>query len=99
MLKFVINNDVIYINCKLLVRKYMFDNNTFDDISKKLFDSLPDSLKDVEKDLQQKFKTVLQVTFDKLDLVTREEFEVQKKVLAKTRQKIEAIEEQLKNNN
>ena len=75
----------------------MFDKKFFDDISRKLFESLPDSLKDVEKDLQTKFKVVLQSTFDKLDLVTREEFEVQKKVLAKTRQKIEAIEEKLAN--
>lgn len=74
----------------------MFDNNTFDDISKKLFNALPDSLKAVEKDIQQKFKIVLQTTFDNLDLVTREEFEVQKKVLAKTRQKIDALEEKLR---
>ena len=74
----------------------MFDNKIFDDVSKKLFDSLPESLKSVEKDIQQKFKTVLTSTFDKLDLVTREEFEVQKKVLAKTRKKIDAIEQELK---
>lgn len=77
----------------------MFDPKTFDDISKKLFDSLPDSFKVVEQDIQQKFKTVLQATFDKLDLVTREEFEVQKKVLAKTRSKVEAIEKQLMEKN
>ncbi len=75
----------------------MFDNKIFDDVSKKLLDSLPESLKSVEKDIQQTFKTVLTSTFDKLDLVTREEFEVQKKVLAKTRKKIDAIEQQLKN--
>ena len=74
----------------------MFDNKIFDDISKKLFDSLPDSLKSVEQDLQQKFKTILASAFDKLDLVTREEFEVQKKVLAKTRKKIDEIEAELK---
>lgn len=73
----------------------MFDPKTFDDISKKLFDALPEGLKSAQDDIQHKFKTILQATFDKLDLVTREEFEVQKKVLAKTRQKVEAIEKQL----
>ncbi len=74
----------------------MFDNKIFDDVSKKLFDSLPEGLKSIEQDLQQKFKTILTSTFDKLDLVTREEFEVQKKVLAKTRQKIDEIESRIK---
>jgi len=73
----------------------MFDTKIFDDVSKKLFSELPESLKSVETDLQQKFKTIIQSTFNKLDLVTREEFEVQKKVLAKTRDKIEAIEKLL----
>lgn len=75
----------------------MIDTNIFEDISKKLFDEIPDSLKTAEKDIQQKFKTIIQSAFDKLDLVTREEFEVQKRVLGKTRQKVEAIEKQLKN--
>ena len=74
----------------------MFDTKIFDDVSKKLFSELPESLKSVEQDLQQKFKTIIQSTFNKLDLVTREEFEVQKKVLSKTRLKIEAIEAQLR---
>lgn len=73
----------------------MFNTKIFDDVSKKLLSELPDSLKNIEQDLQQKFKTIIQSTFDKLDLVTREEFEVQKKVLAKTRLKIDAIEKQL----
>lgn len=73
----------------------MFDSKFFDDAAKNLFEALPDSLKSVEQDLQQKFKTILSSTFDKLDLVTREEFEVQKKVLAKTRKKIDEIEAKL----
>lgn len=73
----------------------MFDTKTFEEISKKLFESLPDNLSYLEKDIQEKFKAVLQSTFDKLDLVTREEFEVQTKVLAKTRAKVEMIEQQL----
>lgn len=80
---------------KQVLGNTMFDSKFFDDAAKNLFEALPDSLKSVEQDLQQKFKTILSSTFDKLDLVTREEFEVQKKVLAKTRKKIDEIEAKL----
>ena len=73
----------------------MFDPKNFDEIAKKLYETLPDGVKNIEQDLQQKFKTVLLATFDKLDLVTREEFDIQMKVLQRTRAKVEAIEKQL----
>lgn len=73
----------------------MFDPKSFDEISKKLIDALPEGFKGIEQDVQQKFKSILQTAFDHLDLVTREEFDVQKKVLQKTREKVEAIEKQL----
>ncbi|MGQ3892844.1 ubiquinone biosynthesis accessory factor UbiK [Legionella sp. CNM-4043-24] len=70
----------------------MFDPRQFEDISKKLFAALPESLKGFENDIQQKFKDILQATFARLDLVTREEFDVQTKVLARTREKLEALQ-------
>jgi BMFP domain-containing protein YqiC len=42
--------------------------------------------------LQQQVKSVLQGTFDRLDLVSREEFDAQKAVLLRTREKVEALE-------
>lgn len=71
----------------------MFDPKSFDDLSKKLFSILPDSVQNFEKDIQQQFKDILQATFSKLDLVTREEFDVQVKVLARTREKVEELEQ------
>jgi ubiquinone biosynthesis accessory factor UbiK len=73
----------------------MIDTKFLDDAAKKLFDALPPSLQNLEQDIEQKFKEVLQTTFSRLDLVTREEFDVQVKVLARTREKIEALEQQL----
>lgn len=73
----------------------MFDHNPFDELSKKLFATLPDSLQNIEKDIQQKFKEVLQAAFSKMDLVTREEFDVQTKVLARTREKLEQLQKQV----
>jgi BMFP domain-containing protein YqiC len=69
----------------------MFDSKIFDDIAKKLSDVLPDSMHDLKKDLEKNFRSVLQSAFSKLDLVTREEFDVQVKVLSKTRLKLEDL--------
>lgn len=65
-------------------------NNTFlNEVSGKLSDLIANSpLQDVEKNV----KAVLGTAFTKLDLVTREEFDVQREVLARTRAKLEALE-------
>jgi BMFP domain-containing protein YqiC len=77
------------------VRKIMLDPKVFDEAAKKLFESLPPSLQNFEKEIEKKFKETLQMTFAKLDLVTREEFDIQAKVLARTREKLDALEHQL----
>ncbi|MGH1430022.1 MAG: accessory factor UbiK family protein [Neptuniibacter sp.] len=48
-----------------------------------------------QESLQQQVKSVLQGTFDRLDLVSREEFDAQKAVLLRTREKVEALENKL----
>ena len=50
----------------------------------------------MREDLENNFRAVLRSSLSKLDLVTREEFEVQEAVLAKTRDKLEALEARLK---
>jgi ubiquinone biosynthesis accessory factor UbiK len=52
-------------------------------------------LKSVRDDLEQNFQSVLRAGLGKLDLVSREEFEVQQAVLRRTREKLEALEERL----
>ncbi len=73
----------------------MFNPKQFDDVAKKLFAALPTSLQNIEKDIQQKFKEILQSTFSRMDLITREEFDVQAKVLARTREKLEHLQRQV----
>ena len=73
----------------------MFDPKQFEDLAKKLYAALPTSLQNFENDIQQKFKEILQSTFTRMDLVTREEFDVQIKVLARTREKIDALQLQV----
>ncbi len=73
----------------------MFAPKHLEDLAKTLFSALPTSLQNVENEIQQQFKDILQATFARLDLVTREEFDVQVKVLARTREKIDALQMQV----
>ncbi|MCH7821641.1 MAG: accessory factor UbiK family protein [Proteobacteria bacterium] len=71
-------------------------DNSFEDLVRKLAEAVPEGLRSMRKDLEENFRSVLQTGLGKLDLVTREEFEVQEAVLARTREKLEALEERLK---
>lgn len=73
----------------------MFESKQFDELTKKLFSILPSNLNNLEQDIQKKFKEILEIAFSRLDLVTREEFDVQRKVLARTREKLESLERQV----
>lgn len=73
----------------------MFDPKMLDEVAQKLSSVLPGSLQSVQQDIEQNFKTVLQNAFAKMELVTREEFDVQTSVLSRTRSKVDALEKQL----
>jgi BMFP domain-containing protein YqiC len=74
----------------------MLPNFQIDEISKKLLEILPFNRQEIEDDLRQKIKMILQSSLAKLDVVSREEFDVQTQVLAKTRDKVEMLEKQVK---
>jgi len=73
----------------------MFDPKSIDDIASRLAAVIPPGLNNLKDDLEKTFRAVLQGTLAKLDLVTREEFEVQKLVLAKTRSNLESLEKRV----
>jgi BMFP domain-containing protein YqiC len=73
----------------------MFDPKAIEDIAHKLSGALPPGLGQIKEEMEKSFHAILQTALDKLDLVTREEFDVQKGVLAKTRSKLEALEKQV----
>jgi len=70
----------------------MLDPKILDDIARQIGNAVPDSLKAVKEDLEQNVRAALASALTRLDLVTREEFEVQNAVLARTRAKVEALE-------
>lgn len=71
-------------------------DNSIEDLARKLAEAVPEGLRSVQKDLEQNFRSVLRGGLSKLDLVTREEFDVQEAVLARTREKLEALDARLK---
>ena len=73
----------------------MIDLATIDDLARRLSGLVPPGLRDGRDELQQNFKAVLQAGLARLDLVTREEFEVQRAVLRQTREKVEALQRTL----
>ena len=73
----------------------MIDLAQLDELARRLSSLVPPGLREGREELQQNFKSVLQSGLGKLDLVTREEFDVQRAVLARTREKLEAIERSL----
>ncbi|MGH8054879.1 MAG: ubiquinone biosynthesis accessory factor UbiK [Stenotrophomonas sp.] len=71
----------------------MIDLKHIDELARRLSDLVPRGLRDSREELQATFKTALQAGLTKLDLVTREEFEVQRAVLLRTREKLDALEQ------
>ncbi|MCW5580951.1 MAG: accessory factor UbiK family protein [Luteimonas sp.] len=70
----------------------MIDLNHIDDLARRLSGLVPPSMREGREELQQNFKAVLQSGLSRLDLVTREEFDVQRAVLLRTREKLDALE-------
>ena len=70
----------------------MIDLNHIDDIARRLSERVPPGLRESGEELQASFRAVLRSGLARLDLVTREEFDVQRAVLLRTREKLEALE-------
>jgi hypothetical protein len=73
----------------------MIDIRAIDDLAQRLAALVPADLQAANADLADTFKATLQAGLRRLNLVTREEFDVQRLVLLRTREKVEALEKQL----
>ena len=73
----------------------MFNAKKIEEIAKQVTESIPPSLKNIANEIEDKAKTVLQSKLSQLDVVTREEFDVQTQVLIKTRAKLTELEAKL----
>lgn len=73
----------------------MFDPKSIDDIATRISDAIPPGFTNLKEDMEKNVRAIIQSALAKMDLVTREEFEVQKGVLAKTRSKLEDLEKRV----
>ncbi len=71
------------------------NSNGLDDLARRLADAVPESVRAVGRDMESNFKAVLQSGLSKLDLVSRQEFDVQAALLARTQEKLAALEARL----
>jgi ubiquinone biosynthesis accessory factor UbiK len=71
------------------------DNFRIDEIARRLLESVPPALRTVQKDLETNFRAVLRSSLGKLDLVTRDEFDTQTRVLERTRARLAELEARL----
>ena len=69
--------------------------NLIDELTKRLSAALPPGVNVLKEDVEKNMRSVLHAAFSKMDLVTREEFEVQAQVLQRSREKLEALERQV----
>ncbi len=74
----------------------MLDMKSLDELTRKLSAALPPGLKEIREDTETRFRAVLKAGLEKMDLVTREEFDVQIAVLARTRERLAELEAQIK---
>lgn len=70
----------------------LIDPKMLDELAQRLANALPAGVHHVKDDMEKNFRAILQTAFNKMNLVTREEFDVQTEVLARTRAKLEVLE-------
>lgn len=73
----------------------MMDSLRIDELARRLLERVPEGLRSVQADLESNFRAVLRERLSKLDLVSRDEFDAQARVLERTRARLEALEARL----
>lgn len=66
-----------------------------DDLARRLFESMPPAMRHMRQDLEANFRAVLRANLSRLELLARDEFTAQTKVLERTRARLEALEHRL----
>ena len=73
----------------------MFDPKILDDLSRKISDSLPRGLTTLQDDTRQHLNSALQSALSKMNLVSREEYDIQRAVLERTREKLDMLKKKV----
>jgi len=73
----------------------MINKKPLDELTQRISALLPDGIRGVQADVEHNIHSLLQDTFSKLNLVTREEFDIQSALLQRTREKLDKLEDQI----
>lgn len=73
----------------------MLNPQKLDEFAKRLGDLLPESASQMQSEIEKNMKAGLQGVVQKMDLVTRDEYEVQREILTRTRDKLDMLEQRL----
>jgi len=73
----------------------MIDHKVMDELASKIAGLVPPGVKGIQEDIEKSIQGALQSAFTRMELVTREEFDVQSEVLSRTRSKLELLEKQV----
>lgn len=73
----------------------MIDPKQLDELAKRLSEAVPPGIRQLQTDVEKNMRVALHSVFARMDLVTREEFDVQQAVLERTRSRLEALERQV----
>ena len=73
----------------------MLDPKLFDDISRRVSEGMPRGFQSLQGDFERNLRAALEAALRKMNLVSREEFEIQQAVLQRTREKLEALQKRV----
>jgi ubiquinone biosynthesis accessory factor UbiK len=73
----------------------MIDHKTIDELARTLSDAMPEGIKMMQSDIENNIRAILEASFTKMNLISRDEFNVQTALLARTREKLDLLEKQL----
>lgn len=73
----------------------MLDPKQLDELARRFSESLPPGLREFQQEVEKNVRAVMQSTFTRMDLITRDEFDAQAKMLARTRARLEELERQV----
>lgn len=73
----------------------MIDPKSINEVMQKIIEGMPKGLKNLPSEMQHNLKSAIHRAFETLDLVTHEEFDTQRKVLLRTREKLEQLEKKI----
>lgn len=74
----------------------MINPKDIDDLTHKILGAMPQGVRQIQEDVEKNVRMGVQMVLEKMDLVTREEFDVQKAVLERTREKVDRLETQVR---